>query len=376
MKEILSWTRVAGLFLRYTAYRRGLLAERPTVDDMPDAAMVVVGRVLGWSKYLHVRGGENCPTDHPCIFCGNHHKLDDPFALFRAAFLGSKGQLILRAMMRDDFFANIGILKNWLFDIDDFMPCLGVYLINRDKVSIGQIRPFLKSLEEGRGFILFPGRTRSRSGMLMEYRDNFQEPGGASFFLAQTQRRFPERKVGAMPAARTFNPVTKRTVVIFGAPMYLDPEAKREQQRSFDASLVEAIGGLVEVNMMHVLSLVLMFRCLHNNVDAMEEAELRDAAFRVFDIMAHEYTDPEVEENFPKAFAQTRAHLVQVGALLREGARFRPAAEAILRVPPFDKKFCKRNPVRYYSNQVLHLADVTKAAEKAALGFEQSDMSK
>lgn len=326
---------------------------------------------MGWDKYLHVRGGEHCPLDHGAIICGNHFKVDDPFCMFAAVYRVSNGTVSPRALQRDDFYKGAlwKPVKNRFLDVDECLTGFGTYGINRANPTLKQLKVFLRFLEEGLCFMMFPGRTRSRSGVFMEYRGRFQEPGGVSFFLHQTQRRNPGIHVSAVPLTRNFNIVTKRTAMIFGPERRLAPDANKEAQRAFDLNLVVAMGDLVELNVPQVLSAILYLRCLHNRTGPVPVESLRHAVESVLEKTAHPYIDPQDTENLGAAVERTLAYLQRRGMLTRNGDAVTPNKETILGVPPMDGTYVKRNPVKYLTNQLIHLGEVVDRIEDAAQSF-------
>lgn len=364
MSELRSWILVARFFLQFFLFRLKL-APRPCADNMQWDALKVIGRVLGWGKRLHVRGGEHCPTDHPSIFCGNHIKLDDPFAVSLAVYQSSVGAFCLRVMGRDDFFEGTR-LNNPFFSFNELVECLGAVLITRENVTLSQLKPFLGFLEQGMGIVMFPGRTRTRSGLFVEYRGDFQEPGGVSFFIHHTQRRNEGLTVGAVPVVRTFNPVNKHSTMIFGPAQYLVRDADKEAQRDFDCRLVEVMAGLVEVNVAHVLSALLYLRCLHALTGPLPMDGLQNAVKEVLTETGHPYIHPENMEELPTMVRKTLAYLEKRSMLTRKGRTVVPNAGAILNVPELNGSYRKQNAVKYLTNQILHLSGVTSLVEKKA----------
>lgn len=364
MVKIRSWFVVA-LFLARYVLSRFKLARRPSVVNLYPEAQDVLGWSLGMHKYLHVVGAEHYPPSMPAVFCGNHHKLDDPLMIFRGVFLASRETMHLRFMMRGDYFVG-PLFQNPFIEGEEFFSCVGAYSIDRDRVSLARLKPFLKILEEDSAFLMFPGRTRSRSGLFIEYRDNVQEPGGVSFFLRQTQRRRPGTHVAAVPVVRNFNPVSKRTAIVLGPPLYLAPDADKGGQRDFDARLIVVMSGLVELNVPQILSAILYVRCLHGLNDPLSLGALAQAVENVFTRTRHPYLDPEDTADLTKAVARTTRYLQKAGAVTRQGNGVQPVAEAILSVPELDNHYRKRNAVKFLTNQILHLDEVTALIDEEA----------
>ena len=370
MRELRSWFQVIFFFFRYVGYRLRI-AKRPTFEQNFQPPMDVIGRILGWRKYLHVRGGENLPLDHPAIICGNHFKFDDPFCLFASIYIASNGTVSPRALQRDDFFSSVWWkpVKNRFLDVDECITGYGTYGINRANPTLKQLKVFLGFLDEGLSFMMYPGRTRSRSGVFMEFRGEIKEPGGVSFFLHQTQRRNPKANVSAVPVARSYNLVTNRTAMVIGPERRLAPNADKQEQRAFDLDLVVAMASQVELNMAHVLGAILYLRCLHGRTEAVTVESLRSAVGSVFEETTHAYVDPQDTEDMGASIDRTLAFLGRRGMLVRRGEMVSPDVAAILFAPPLDSTYVKRNPVKYLTNQIMHLGDVVELIEDAARSF-------
>ena len=66
---------------------------------------------------------------------------------------------------------------------------------------------------------------------------------------------------------------------------------------------------------------------------------------------------------------RTLAYLERRGMLARRGDAVTLDEAAILSVPPLDSTYVKRNPVKYLTNQIMHLGDVIELLEEAAQSF-------
>ncbi len=370
MVHICSWLIVGYRLIKYVLYRLGLL-KCPNFMEVYYHCMTIVGDMLQWYKKLAVIGPENCPKTGPAIFAGNHAKLDDPFYLFRAIYLASDGNIFPRAMMRDDFFS--ARAKSRLLDPDEILRLVGAVQFNRENVRVSQLRPFLGLLREGKCFMMYPGRTRSRSGLFMEYREGIDEPGSVAFFLALVGRGQDAVQVPAVPATRTYNPVTRRSTLVFGKPLYADPGAKRAEQRLLDFRLYEAMSDLVEMTVPHLVSALLYVRCLHHLPQTLEVRALEAAVAQVLEAVQHRPIEPEALANLPKAVKKTLKYLRKQGVLQLHQSTIELDTAAILSCPPLDKSYGELNPVKYLTNQILHLLDVMAAVEQAALAMEKSE---
>jgi hypothetical protein len=243
----------------------------------------------------------------------------------------------------------------------------GTYHVNRENVTLAQLKPFVKILSDGDTFIMFPGRTRSRTGMFVEYRDGMDEPGGVSFFIAQAQRRNPEVRVPAVPVTRTHNLVNNRSTLVFGEPFYLDLNAGRAEQRDFDYELMVRMGDLVEINVLHLLGGILYLLCLHKQGErfAVEDLEQRIAAAR--DRITARYIDPEVVGNLHAELLEALNFLEKHGQVRLSAGQVEPIRDNILAAPEQDKTYKEKNPVKFFANQIMHLPDVVAAIHRSVL---------
>lgn len=364
MSELKDWLWVLRKVFQYLLYRMGLRG-RPFFRDNLVPYMTVVGRVLRWPSRLRVLGVERCPKDYPAVYAGNHMKLDDPCVMFRAAYVGSGGNCTPFIMMRDDFFGRFP--KVPLIDLDEVMRLLGAMQISRDRVQFAQIKPFVMLLREGESFLMYPGASRSRSGMLVEYRDGIEEPGGVSFFLVHAQRARPDLKVAAVPLTRTYNPVNKHTTVVIGEPQFLPADADRSAQREWDQRLMVVMGESVEINVPHVVSGILYLRCLHGMKEPIECTWLEPAVTRVLDSIRGRYVDSAFRTDPQREIRYTLRYLESHGMLRVRRGRVYPDAAAILSAPPIDSSYRKCNPVKHLVNQIIHLEDVTSMLAEVAV---------
>lgn len=364
MNEPYAWIRVGWRLLRYLGYRMGL-GECPTLMDVYPEAVVVFDRVMGWPRTLFVKGGEHCPPAGPVVYAGNHAKKDDPFIMYRAVHRVTGWSCEIRYMMRDDFFKGLPNLR--IVDIDELVRMLGAQQISRDNVQLSQLKPFVKLLRESNGFIMYPGRSRSRSGLFMEYRDGIEEPGGVTFFLAQAQRGHSDVRVPAVPMARTHNPVTKRSVIVFGPPVFLPHDADRATQRELDFHLVERMGDLVEINVAMTTAALLYLHCLHGHRSPIAQGGLVKAVRTALHVCAAQRNvDEDALADLPREVKLTLEYFQKQGALDLRGTLVWPCYETILEAPDLDKTYIRKNPIKHLVNQAIHLSDVIDAFEDAA----------
>ena len=207
----------------------------------------------------------------------------------------------------------------------------------------------------------------------MDYRDNVERPGGISFFLHTVQSRDRTVSVSAMPAVRNFNPVTRHTSVIFGEEVFLPRGASRADQRAFDENLIERIGPLVEISAAQIVSAILYTRCLHGLTGPIALNDLVQLTSDLFDTIPHPYLDPEDKADVARAVKKTLRYLGKHGMLHAMGQEVIPNATAILATPPLTKKFREENSVKYLTNQILHLGEVTALIERRTLGLKDDD---
>ncbi len=354
-----SWLALLAIFIRYGLYRLGI-GSCPTFRNNMYDCLVVIGRVMKWRERLRIVGGKHCPNKEPVVFCSNHIKKDDPFVTGAAIFLSSGRGIWVYYMMRDNFFGP-GKAR-LLYDPDELLTMLGARHISREQVTLSQLRVFIDFLKEGKSFLMYPGRSRSRSGLVMEYRDGITEPGGPSFFVAQAQRSRDE-SIPMVPLARTFNPVKKTTTIAFGEPIYLPDGADRKQQRAADLAVVEAIGELIEMNAAHIIAGIIYLRCLHGVHAPISMSTLQNQVIEVADSLSGRALDPAIRRDTAYEVRATVAYL-EDGKMLREVDDYiTPWPSHVLASPPLDKSFAEANPIKHLVNQILHLPDVVRALE-------------
>lgn len=356
---------VAGVFGRYFLYKLGLRSRPPRFEDAYGESARFFGAVLGWDR-LRLVHPERCAQGHPVIYAGNHTRLDDPAAFYGAILRAQMQPIVLRIMMRDDYFS--GGPWRWIpLNINEILEMAGGAPISRDRIHWAQLKPFLQTLEAPGSFLMFPGRSRSRTGILIEYRDGVQDFGAASFFAAQAQRRNPGVRAAIQPLVRTWHPVRRESAIVFGSPLALAPGAGRAAQRALDHALAVQLGELVELNAPQVISALLYLHCLHRRPPGVAVTAIAAALARILDSVDHPYRDPaalERPEEETKAFAEWLAARRAAG--YRAGVLW-PDASRILEAPPADTRYRKRNPVKYLANQILHLPEVVRAIEACPL---------
>lgn len=363
MTELRNVFKLALLIVQYLLYRLGR-KKPPEVARYYAEGLAGLDFLFGWSRRMRIVNGERCPKGGPVVFAGNHVCLDDPFATGSAIFQLSQGGIRPHVMMRDDFFRGLPGWVKRIVDPDEVARLIGALQISRQGADPGQLKPFVDLLRASHAFLIYPGRSRSRSGLFVEYRDWINSPGATSFFLAQAQESCPETKVGAIPVARTFNPIKNGCSLVFGAPLYLPPGTDRAAQREFDYRLVVAMSDLVEVNAGQILSAYLYLHCLHGLPDTLDIAVLVQRIRSVLDGVTRRHVDPAAYADLEGEIRRA-LHFLRKRGLLRVGPRrVRLNRDAVLSVPKSISEYSKRNPLKYLANQILHMPDVVRAIER------------
>ena len=364
LHDLRCWLVVGWRLSLYAAYRLRLRKPPNLLDIRPEAAGMF-SNILHWPRTLRVVNPEYCPDKGPAIFVSNHLFFFDPTFAYRAINLATDEKLEPYFMMRNDFFNQSAILR--LIDVDTLVACIGAYGITRGDVKLSQLKPFLKLLQADESFIMFPGRTRSESGLFMEYRDEIEDPGGASFFLHATHRRKPGVPVPAVPMARTYNPVHDQSAYAFGEPLYLAENADRDTQREFDLELMDRMGDLVELNAAQLLSAILYLRCLHGVPTPLSFDSAAERIRAILDEVPQRLQHPNLASDTRGEVAATARFLENAGQVRIEDAAIVPDADAILAAPDLEDGYRKANPAKYLANQLIHLMDVVRALDRHAL---------
>jgi 1-acyl-sn-glycerol-3-phosphate acyltransferase len=349
------------LLFRYVLYRLHL-GKRPSFVQHWWRVEVAYRQITRMDPRIRVRHTERCPKQHPAVYVGNHLKLDDQFFVCYAVQEASDYTMKTRFVMRDDYFG--GFPWNWIpIDMNEVAEMGGSYNIAQGSPSLAQLKPLIDILLEPDSFVIFPCGGRSRSGHWLEVHTGGDEPGSVAFFVGQAQRRKPDLPVPAVPVGRTFNPIKKVSAVIVGAPRYLEANARREAQRDFDGALLCDLSDLVELHMLHFLSMFIYLNCLHEQPATLPARSLAGAARRVRDRLRHRYLDPALDHDFDRDFYDTLSYLQRQKMLTQSGDQIVIDPAAVLACPKMDTRYRTVNPVKYHVNQILHLADVVTACE-------------
>lgn len=363
-KSLWAWATSLRIIARYFAYRCGMGRPVPITDHW-DLAQLFFRQVTGMDRRIRVRGMEHCPQAHPAIFAANHVKLDDPFYCCYAVQEATALRMHARFVMRDDFF-DAPFWKRLPFDINEIAQLGGAYLVSLDHAQFSQLKPLLELLARPFSFIIFPGRSRTRSGLVMDYRPGYEEPGAVSFFVAHAQGRGEGQPVPVSPMARTYNPITGVSAVIIGPALTLAPGADRVAQRAFDEELSTRIGDLIEINVLHLLSMLIYVRLVHHLPAEVSRRALDAACRDLHRRLSGRWTDPALEQYFSGQLEVALRYLEKTGMVVCDADVVQVQEAAVVHLPDLDTRFRTRNPIRFHANQVLHLADVVAAAEVAA----------
>ena len=376
MSNVKNLILLSYLILQYFLFQMGW-RKAPEVQRLYDASLTGLAFLFGWRRKVRFVGAEDFPQKGPAIIASNHIEIDDPFVTGNAVFVLSGRNIRPRVMMRDDFFVGMPRWLKKIVDPDEVAQLIGAILITRQGADEAQLLPFVDVLRNGEVFLIYPGRSRSRSGMFIDYRDWIRSPGATSQFVAGGQEGRAKPAIPTIPVTRTRNPVTRRSALVFGKPLYLAPGADRAEQRVFDLQLVVAMSDLIEINVPHVVSAILYLHCLHGGADTMPFSALRDAVGSVFaDIRRPpdagcrnypvRYTDPAALNGLDREINRTLKFLSGNRALARRGSVIRLNPSVILSVPQSFSRYRSQNPVKYLVNQILHLPDVVSSIERAA----------
>ncbi|NIA15359.1 MAG: hypothetical protein GWP08_14915 [Nitrospiraceae bacterium] len=367
MSRLRGWPLFITLLAWYALFRLGLAKRPEPWHTHYDPGLTFLGRLFGWWRELSVVGAEHCPQEGPTVFAGNHFRLDDPFVTACAIHLAGERKVRLNSLMRDDYFDTFPRWLVWLVRPDILCDILGAVAVTRRSAGNTQLAPLIEVLGRGGAFMIYPGRSRSRNGQFIQYRDWIQSPGRTSLFLSQAQERYPGLKVSAVPAIRTYNPATKRSTVVFGAAHHLEPGAGHEEQRAFDHGLVVAMSDLVCVNVPQVLGALLYLRCLHARPARIAMSALTAQVMEVFARLDGRRVESAAIADTAREVKRT-IRLFQSCRLLKgRGGEVVVDSGAILAEPPGNPKLMRVNPAKYCANQIMHLADVVSAIERAAL---------
>jgi len=367
----------------------GLSRYEPDYREVFDHCAGLFELLWDTQNRLVVRNGGNIVTQGPAIYVANHVMKSDALMVAYTVYMNARGRQ-LHIMMRDDFFGDKRWSRTPLLDVDQLAKSLGAIQVRRESGAYSQMKRFIRLLLEDGCFIIFPTGTRSRSGHVMEVPPPL-ELGKISFFAVTAQRERFTREganrvspVAMVPTGISFDPISRRTTLVFGRPSYLtvDPPNKKVQRtilNEFDRQLIRSVSRLVEINLAQLAALYLLHYAWHsgNLPNRHEEGiylkrsvfsndlteivrGIRGKGGLLFSDSLNREPNSELKR-VEKLFAR-RAMLktVEEGLLLYQ--------DRLLSAPPVDHDYRKHNPVKYFANQVAHLEEVVSTVETRVLG--------
>ncbi len=361
--ELRCWLVLTWWWVRYFLYRVGI-GECPILSSSYREAMIVVGRCCGWLHRIEIVGAENCPNHGPAAFASNHLKGDDPLAFYRAIYLGSERNIFPRLIGRDDVVYN-GPFSG-LIDLNEVLALCGGIVFSRDNVKMAQLKPVIQSFCDGDCFALFPGRTRSRTGVIFEYPNGSDGPGGLSLFVAHAQRKQPGLRIPLISVARTFHPVSKQTIFVIGEPQYLPSDAGRTTRNDMDRLVVERIAAVSAVNVPQILCAILCDRSIHNRLGPVAVTALEAAVREIVNGITGRYVDPAAKTDLEHEVKAMLKYLRRAGMVHVRRGMVTLNAEAVRHTPEPDFAFRDKNPIQYLTNQILHCTNVLQAVERVS----------
>ncbi len=366
----------------------GLARNELDYDHIYDHCAGLFEHLWDTQNRLIVRNVANIVNSGPAIYVANHVMKSDALMVAYTVYLNTDGRQ-LHIMMRDDFFGDKRWSRTPLLDMDDLARSLGAIQVSREAGAYSQVKRFVRLLVDDGCFIIFPTGTRSRSGHVMEVPPPL-ELGKVSFFAVTAQReRYTKRggnvaaPVAMVPTGISFNPISKKTTLVFGKAVYLesdppDKKVPRAVLNEFDHDLLRLVSRLVEINLVQLASLYLLHYAWHAGslkewhgqgihlkkaVFASDLAEIARVMKLNDGLLLGDSLDSEFSvtlKRVEKLF--TRRDMIEPigdGLLLHQ--------DRILAAPPVDREYRKRNPVKYYANQIAHFQEVVSLVEERVL---------
>ncbi len=352
------------------------LLKQPDHAAMYDRLRAYIELLWDVPRKIRIVGSEHVSRDVPTVFASNHIKLDDPILLGYAIHVATDGRHS-SYMMRSDFFGRKWYMKTRLLDLDVLAARLGAILVDRDNPRPGQLRPFIRLLCGCGAFVMFPTGTRTRTGKLRDYYGE-ETLGQVAFFLAAAGDKTGSR-VEAVPCARTFNPVTRVSAIVFGEPLTLKEFAARsdgaldrkELHRAFNTHLIECIGRLVEVNVPHLLCSLLLRHA--ETEPTLSPSAATDAISELArDLRAGHglRLDPDLDKDVAGAVRRCLSYLARLEAVRVRGDRIEIDRERLGVGGKDGESLKKINPILFLANQISDLDDVVAKVEAKARDLE------
>jgi hypothetical protein len=229
------------------------------------------------------------------------------------------------------------------------------------------MKRFVQTLRDGKSFLMFPGRTRTRSGFFFEYREGFGELGSASFFLAAMNREKPPVAVQVVPVVRTHNPVVRRDTMVFGHPMVMAENTTKDQYRTFDHEMAAAMANLIEINVPQLAAAFLYFHALHNGSRQIQKEWFAGEIRAILNSLEHPYIDSRAMSNFGEEIDQTLQYFDNYGFIGWRLGTLHINRKRILKVPKVKHYWLWVHPLRYLANQIAHLPQPVRVIESRVL---------
>jgi len=360
------WLVLVWLCLRLTACH---LTRRGTLPDFvphKDPLVRTAWSLFRWHR-LRIVGARHCPDKGPALFVANHHGLDDPALLWPAIHLASKERFIPRFLMRDDFFR--GFPWDWLpLSLNTLCERCGAVLITRGQTSPTQLRQALQAMRSGEACVLFPSGTRSRTGVWLEYRPGeIEAPGSPAALAAVGARVAGLSALPVVPAGITRHPVSGGVTVTFGEPMAIEARTDPAGLARKNAVLCAAIGELVEVHAVHLTAALLWTMSVHGR-NRLSTHRLVHSVTDWVASNARAVVHPELWREPEAASLRACQYFVRQRCVGLAGNEIILRRERTDVCPPWTTAYRKINPVRYWTNQILHLKGLDQWAVTWATG--------
>jgi hypothetical protein len=268
--------------------------------------------------------------------------------------------------MRNNFFGKAGIIFNPL------MRSAGVVLIdpyaNKDG-KLAQVKPVLEALIDGQNILVYPARTRSKTGEI------FYQNGDANLSNPSTIPRLLFNEIKLIPSNYTYNPVSKTANVRLGEPILFSPWQKEKGKRnkyfeSYDTEIYDNIKEMTTVNMLHLISAyVISEGCtkIYCNPGELFNAEkdINTLCFYLsgginklknIGIKSELETKVILDEDITEfRFEETLKFMADMPGIRREGNRFIFSHN--------ENDLNKPYSIRYYANQIKHISSINKILE-------------
>ena len=367
----------------------GIARNEPDYRRVFDHCAGLFGLLWDTQNKLVVRNGANIVGDGPAIYVANHVMKSDALIVAYTVYMHTQGRQ-LHIMMRDDFFGDKKWSRTPLLDVDKLAMSLGAIQVSRESGAYSQMKRFIRLLLDDGCFIIFPTGTRSKSGLIMELPPELDELGKVSFFAAMAQReRFGKQEAGRfspvpmVPTGISFDPVSKKTTLVFGEPLYLTPgppdkKVHRTVLTEFDRQLVRSVSRLVEVNLAHLCALYLLHHAWHcgeqpdrnrHGTYLRRGVFARDLAEIVRDLKGKSglFLGDSLESEFDSELRRVEKLFTQRSMIETGGERLLLCLDRVLSAPLADREYRKQNPVKYLANQVAHLEEVVGTVEARVL---------